>query len=203
MSTLSKTAARSTPDKAVWGNTIVLEQGNFAAMKLFHPQHPHSPENDTPEIPLSYLTAAEIMTRPVVTLTPDQSLRQAAQVLSRWQISGAPVVDESQRLIGVLSEKDALVQFQSHFVASRLSLLGLENLSEEAVREALSSGMTLTVGEVMSTPPIWAVEDDPVLHLVDLMTTHRINRVPIVRAAKVIGIVTRNNVLSALNRASE
>lgn len=149
---------------------------------------------------MPHRAAREIMTSPVVTLNQEMTLRDAGRVLTDSDISGAPVVDNDANLVGVLSEKDVLVQLQGYFNLPRIGLFGQSDLPESEFSQAVSDGMGLTVRDVMTYPVYSSTEDESLVHLVDLMVTHRLNRIPIVRDGKVIGIVTREDVLRAINQ---
>ncbi len=109
----------------------------------------------------------DIMTREVITLRPEMRASEAAQILSRHRIHGAPVVDAEGRVIGVLSAMD---------------LIG-------------KSGQT--VGELMTKEVIAVQEDTPITEAGTLMLQHRVRRLPVLRGEQLVGIVTITDVVSA------
>ncbi len=116
-------------------------------------------------------TASDIMTHPVVTLAPEARLTDAIKLLLRHHISGMPVVDAAGRLVGLLSEHDVL-----NFA-----------LSGDADDTAVSEAMTR---DVVGFPP-----ETPIPALVECFTERRIRRAPIVAEGRVVGIVSRRDIL--------
>ncbi len=150
-------------------------------------------------------TVSGVMTRPVMTTHPDTRLEEAARILRQFHISGLPVVDEHQRVVGVISEKDIARDLQlSAGVASPRGILDL--LLESAppqgegildvCRNRLRNGR---VQDVMTRPAITLRGDAPISDVARLMRERSINRVPVVDAeGNLIGIVTREDLLAAL-----
>jgi CBS-domain-containing membrane protein len=143
------------------------------------------------------MKAMEVMTRDVVSIGPDASVLEAVRLMLQHRISGLPVVDAAGNLQGVVTEGDFLRRTEtgtqrkhSRFVEF---LLGPGRL---AVDYAHASGRK--VSEVM-TPDVHTVtEDAPLEQVVHLMERHRVKRLPVVRGGKVIGIVTRANLMRAV-----
>jgi len=142
------------------------------------------------------------MTRDVVTVPADLPLRDVAERLAAHRISGAPVVDADGNIVGVVSETDLLKQAQSHVALPRLTLhrFGFEALPPQLLEKVYADGLSLKAGDVMSQPVVCAAEDTPLEALADLMVTHHINRLPVLHGRKPVGIVTRENILSAISQ---
>jgi CBS domain-containing protein len=120
--------------------------------------------------------ARDIMTTTVITVGPDLLLSDVIKLLLRWHISGAPVVDEAGRLVGIISEYDIM----------KFAFAG--NVRERRVSEAMTRDIT-------AFGP-----DTPVPELVECCATQRIRRAPIVEDGRVIGIVSRRDILREMNR---
>jgi len=146
------------------------------------------------------LLAKDIMTREVIVVSPEDNVNLAMQMLVDNRISGLPVVDSENHLLGVVTEKDLMVKAKELKVPFYLtvfdSIIYLENPNK--FKEEMKKYTAHKVKDVMTTPVITAEEDTPVSDIVEFLTEHNINRVPIVRRGKVIGIVTRNDILKAL-----
>ena len=143
------------------------------------------------------MQALDVMTRDVVSIGPDASIMEAVRLMLQHKISGLPVIDESGRLRGIVTEGDFLRRAETGTQRKRPRwvefLIGPGRLAAEYVQ---TSGRK--VGEVM-TPDVYTVsEDEPLERIVNLMERHRVKRIPIVRDDKVVGIVTRANLLRAL-----
>lgn len=146
------------------------------------------------------MLAKDIMTRDVIVVSPEDNVNLVMQMLVDNRISGVPVVDSENHLLGVVTEKDLMVKAKELKVPFYLtvfdSIIYLENPNK--FKEEMKKYTAHRVKDVMTTPVISAEEDTTVSDIVELLTEHNINRVPIVRRGKVVGIVTRNDILKAL-----
>lgn len=138
----------------------------------------------------------DLMTREVATTTPDTPLREAARVLARAGISGMPVVDHEGTVVGVLSEADILVKAGGEVPGHKLLgwLLDADTGLEDKFRAQ-------TVGEAMSFPAVTVTPERPVHEAAKLMSTEGINRLPVVDEGRLVGIVTRADVVRAFTRS--
>ncbi len=143
------------------------------------------------------MKVADVMTREVVSIAPDASVMEAVRLMLQHKISGLPVIDASGNLQGVVTEGDFLrrVETGTERKRSRLVefLLGPGRLATDYVR---ASGRK--VDEVMTPDVRTVTEDEALEQVVHLMERYRIKRVPVVRGDKVVGIVTRQNLMRAL-----
>lgn len=148
------------------------------------------------------MLAKEIMTRDVITVSPDASVEEVIKVLSEKGISGLPVTDQTGRLVGVVSEGDLLVRTkQLHFPSYLQFLAGviyLESLKrfEEEIRKAVA----VKVKDIMTEEVVTASPDTSVTELATLMTEKGINRIPILEDKKLVGIVSRADIIRANKR---
>jgi CBS domain-containing protein len=141
----------------------------------------------------SAMKAGDVMTMGAATVRPDSTLAQAAQLLIEHRISGLPVVDEDGRLIGLVTEHDFLRQ---HDGTRRRWLDAL--LAEPGGQLTARELYDRRVVNVMSRGPVSVRVDTPIEEIVDLMHRHRVKRLPVVAEGKVVGIVSRADVLEAL-----
>jgi CBS domain-containing protein len=143
------------------------------------------------------MKVADVMTREVVSIAPDASVMEAVRLMLQHKISGLPVIDGSGHLQGVVTEGDFLrrVETGTERKRSRLVefLLGPGRLATDYVH---ATGRR--VDEVMSPDVRTVSEDETLERVVHLMERYRIKRVPVVRGDKVVGIVTRQNLMRAL-----
>jgi len=114
------------------------------------------------------VTARDIMSRDLVTVLPAATFRELVELLARHRISGVPVVEEGGRLVGVATEADVLAR----------------------------SGAT--VADIMTRQVLTVTEDTPIEDIGRLLARERIRRVPVVRGEKVLGIVSREDVVRAM-----
>jgi CBS domain-containing protein len=143
------------------------------------------------------MKASDVMVTDVITVKPDSDVAEVAALLLTNRISAAPVVDDAGTLVGMISEGDLLRRDESGTGHERpwwlRLLMGREILAAEFLREHSRRVGDLMTREVVSAPP-----DVSVAEIATLLERHRIKRVPIVRDGKIVGIVSRANLIQAL-----
>lgn len=143
------------------------------------------------------MQAMKVMTRTVVTVPADATVWAAADILLGARVSAAPVVDADGRMLGIVSEADLLNRPELGTVPARSWLQRL--LTDEAIlaRDYLRSH-SHRVSDVMTRKVVSVEERTDLKEIAALMQKHRIKRVPVVRDGKVVGIVSRANLLQGL-----
>lgn len=142
------------------------------------------------------MIAADIMTKPVVTVSPDTPVTEIARLLVEKRISAVPVV-EAGRPIGIVSEGDLLRQIEPG-AARKPSWLELF-FSRDTLAAEYIHAHARTARQVMSHGVITVMEDTHVSDIVDILEGKRIKRVPVVDiSGHVVGIVSRSNLLQGL-----
>ncbi|HUI35311.1 MAG TPA: CBS domain-containing protein [Stellaceae bacterium] len=143
------------------------------------------------------MQAADVMVRGVVTVHPDTDVADAIKLLAERDISALPVVDAQGELVGIISEADLLhrveIGTEKHRRWLQESMTAATTLAEDFAK---SHGKK--VSEVMTTHVVSASEDTPLADIASLLERKRIKRVPIVRDGKLVGIVSRSNLIQAL-----
>ena len=154
--------------------------------------------------------AADVMTRDVLTVTPGMSLEQAAERLVERGVSGAPVVDERGRMVGILSESDILRQLKrisedvlgKRYLANRVHSLDLLAFLGErehaAVEEVYRKLRASKVADVMTAHVHGVAPTDSLEAVAAAMIEHDVNRLPVVDAGRVVGIITRADLARVL-----
>jgi CBS domain-containing protein len=137
----------------------------------------------------------EVMTRNVVTVSENNTLLEAAEILRKNKISGAPVLSDEGELVGIISEADVLKVLEAgKFSFSRLfHLFEKENVKEELERAAKTK-----VKDVMSKNPQTIDVNASIYEVASIMHSKGFNRLPVVEGGKLVGIVARADVLAAL-----
>jgi CBS domain-containing protein len=137
------------------------------------------------------------MTSPVLSVEPDTSILQAVQIMLQRHISGLPVVDKDGRVAGIVTEGDFLRRAETGTQRRRPRwleyLVGPGRLADEYAR---THGRK--IGEIMTTDPTTITEDAPLDEVVRIMEKRQIKRLPVVRGDKLVGIVSRANLVHAL-----
>ena len=141
------------------------------------------------------MKVSDLMTTGVVSVNPTMALRDAAAVLVEKRISGMPVVNDESEVVGVLSEADILVKAGGSHSRNRLLgwLLEPDFGDQDKIRAE-------TVGEAMSAPALTIASHRPVYEAARLMVTEGVNRLPVLEDGKLIGILTRADVVRAFTR---
>jgi CBS domain-containing protein len=143
------------------------------------------------------MKASDVMTPDVISADPDATVLQAARYMLQHHISGLPVIDKTGALVGILSEGDFLRRRETH--TDRRPSRWLEFLMGPG---KLAAQYTHThgskVSEVMTTNLHTVSEDTPLEKIVEMMERYRIKRVPVLCGKKVVGIVTRANLMHAM-----
>src|SRR5215470_11611750 len=143
------------------------------------------------------MDARDVMTTAVVTVRPQTSVEEVAKLLLDRRISAVPVVDDTERVLGIFSEGDLIRPGESGAGRSRSWWLALlASRDEKAFDYVKSHGRT--AGDVMARKVVTVTERTPLAKIATLLERHRIKRVPVVRSGKIVGIVSRANLLHGL-----
>lgn len=145
---------------------------------------------------------AHAMTEGVVVVRPEDSLWDAVRVLREAEISGVPVVDRTDHVVGVLSEKDiarSMGEVTGQGNVSRLLdiLVSGRGTGGDLGDLAAENLQNTEVQEVMSRDPIVTSPDAPLDTAARIMLERSINRLPVLKGGKLVGILTRHDVLGA------
>ena len=152
----------------------------------------------------------EVMTRDVKVLSPDMAISDAVMELSKNSISGAPVVDSSGQLVGIITENDILNALKNtgkrlEMVYPSLSMVSvsfIEKMDEKETMEAFKEIANTKVSQIMSRG-VTTVQSGSNLSLaVNLITLKMVNRIPVMDGGKVIGIVSRADIIHGLAKSN-
>ena len=142
------------------------------------------------------MRAHQIMTKRVIAVGPETSVVEAANTMLQHHVSGLPVIDQG-KLVGIVSEGDFI----------RRSEIGTGRKRGRWLKFILGSGRSAadfihehgrTVSKVMTPSPVTVTEDTSLAEIVELMERHHVKRLPVMRDEKVVGIVSRANLLQAV-----
>ena len=140
----------------------------------------------------------DVMTVEVLTVRSDTSLKDAAEILAGRRISGLPVVDAENHVVGVLSEGDIL--FKERGVQEKKGVL--ERWLDLPLPDVAAKLDARTVGEAMSAPAVTIARKRPLTEAANRMIDESVNRLPVVdEDGKLIGIVTRADLVRAFVRS--
>ncbi|QRM55466.1 CBS domain-containing protein [Sinorhizobium sp. BG8] len=145
------------------------------------------------------MLVTDVMTTHVIKVSPENSVRRAAETMLAHHVSGLPVVDDDNRLVGMISEGD-LIRRTEMGAGVGFPTDGVLSADEKA--QAYVRHTSWKVGDAMSRDPITVDEFASVLEVAKLMAKHSIKRIPILRAGEIVGIVSRADLLQLIVNAA-
>ena len=143
------------------------------------------------------MKASDVMTTDVITVGPETTVQEIAKILLSNRISAVPVVDDAGRLVGIVSEGDLIHRIEAGTERHYSWWLRLVSGNEMIARDFVKSHAT-RAGDIMTRDVVTASPDLALGDLASLLERHRIKRVPIIDHGKLVGIVSRANLLHAL-----
>ena len=153
----------------------------------------------------------DAMEKYVIKFHTDDKITDIAQSLRDNKISGAPIVDKDNKVIGIISEGDIMRLLEVHSPRLNLILPSPLDWIELPIRmkyefdeiaEDMNRAASVHISEIMTKKVITTKEDDDISDAAQLMDTHSVNRLPVVDdERKILGIVTRGDLISALVRS--
>jgi CBS domain-containing protein len=150
---------------------------------------------------MSELLARDIMTKKVITIKRDASVKELSELLVKNKISGVPVVDDSGNLVGIATEGDLIVQdadlhFPRYFKLLD-SIIYLESLNK--FKRNLKKYLGTKVEDVMTDRIKTVNADTPVSEVANIMIRNNINRVPVLnKKGNLVGIITRADIVKSM-----
>jgi CBS domain-containing protein len=141
------------------------------------------------------MRAHQIMTRSVVTIAPDATIVEAANTMLRHHVSGLPVVDAEGALVGIVSQGDFIRRSEIGTQRKRGRWLKAL-LGDSAVEYVQEHGRR--VSDVMTSDPITVTEDATLEDIVSAMETNGVKRLPVMKGDRLVGIVSRANLMQAV-----
>jgi len=139
------------------------------------------------------MKAKDIMTKDVITVHRDTTVRDLARLFAERRISSVPVVDDEGLLIGIVSESDLIEQDKNLHIPTVVSIFDwviyLE--SDKRFEKELQKMTGQTVGEIYSQEVLSVGPESPVSEVADIMTREKVQAVPVVEGRRVVGIIGR------------
>jgi len=143
------------------------------------------------------MRAMDIMTSEVITVREDATVPEVARLMAERGISAVPVVDRENQIVGMVSEGDLLHRTETGTERRRAWWLDMVSSTNKLAGEYIKSH-SAKVKDVMTRDVLSVTEETAVADIAVLLETNRIKRVPVVRDGKIVGIVSRANLVRAL-----
>ena len=147
-------------------------------------------------------TAGEIMTREVVTVKKETTVRELAELFTLHRIGSIPVVDDNGSLIGIVSESDLVEQDKNFHIPTVISLFDwviyLE--SEKKFEKELKKMTAQTVGDIYTEDVNTVTPTTPISDIADIMSREKINSLPVVEGGRIVGVVSRIDLIRTMIR---
>jgi CBS domain-containing protein len=144
--------------------------------------------------------ARDIMTREVITVSPDTSVEELGRLFIEKNISGAPVVDSEGRLYGIVTENDLIRREKKFNIPTIIrifdAILPLE--SESKVEEEIKRMTATEVKEICTREVITIEEDTPLSEIATIMSEKRVHLLPVLKGGRIVGIVGKKDVIRAI-----
>jgi len=146
------------------------------------------------------ITAKDIMTRDVITISPETEIAQAARLLLKNRINGVPVVNDAGKLVGILCQSDLIIQQKNIPIPSLFTLLDgyIPLTSSKKIDREVEKIAAKKVADAMTAKPVTVNPDTGIEEIAALMVVKNYHTLPVVDRGKLVGIVGKEDVLKTL-----
>jgi len=151
------------------------------------------------------LKAKDIMTKAVITVSPDMEIVHAAKILLENRINGAPVIDETGKLVGILCQSDLIAQQKKLPIPSFFTFLDgfIALTSMKQFEKQVQKIAAVTVAQAMTPDPMTVQPDTDIEAVAALMVDQSFHTIPVVEEGELLGIVGKEDILKTLMPKSE
>jgi CBS domain-containing protein len=146
------------------------------------------------------LTARDIMSRDIITVTEESTIKELAKILTNNQISGVPVIDDSGKLVGVVTESDLIFQTKKVHIPTVITILDsvfyLENpdkMGDEMKKMAGSK-----VKDILTSSPVTVTEETPLDEIATIMSEKNFHTLPVVNKDTLVGVIGKKDIIRTL-----
>lgn len=148
------------------------------------------------------MQVADVMTPDVVSVAPDTSVREVAQILTARGLAGVPVIDHAGKLVGIVTQADLIVRDAKVHLPRYIQILDsfIYFDSPKRTEEELRRALGVTARDVMSSPVVTVTEETSIEDAATVMVDKRVNPVPVVRSGGVVGMLSRSDLVALIAR---
>jgi CBS-domain-containing membrane protein len=150
------------------------------------------------------LQARDIMTREVVTVSPETPITALSKLLEDRKIGGVPVVDRDGRLVGIITQNDLVERARELELPPAINILDFHLYLQipSHLLKRVERMLGATVAEVMSPQPVTVDPDTPVAQLAALMAKEQVHTLPVLEGGKIVGIIGKMDIIRALGKSA-
>ena len=151
------------------------------------------------------LKAKDIMTKELITVSPETEIVQATKLLLENRINGVPVTDETGKLVGILCQSDLIAQQKKLPIPSFFTLLNglIPLISKKNIEKQVQKIAAITVAQAMTPNPVTVQPDMNIEEVAALMVDRNFHTIPVVDEGELVGIVGKEDMLRTLITISE
>jgi CBS domain-containing protein len=148
------------------------------------------------------LYARDIMTKKVLTVSPETSIADLSKTLENRKIGGLPVVDKDGRLVGVITQSDLVERARDLELPPAINILDLHIYLQipSHLIQRVEKMLGTTVGDCMSPNPVTVAPDTPVSQIAALMAKQKVHTVPVLDGGKIVGVIGKMDLVRAMAR---
>ncbi len=146
------------------------------------------------------LQARDIMTKEVITVSPETLVSDLAQTLTGKNIGGVPVVDADGVLVGIVTQSDLVARVQELELPPAINILDLHVYLQipSHLFHKVQKMLGATVADIMSRPPVTVAPDTSLAQIAALMDQQKIHTLPVIAGGKVVGIIGKMDLIRAV-----
>lgn len=146
------------------------------------------------------LRAKDIMTRDVITVKPTTTIEELARIFIEKKVSGAPVVDDNDNVIGIVTENDLISQNKRLHIPTVVRLFDAFIMLESPSRieKEIKKIAAVTVADICVRDVITVAEDTPVEDIATIMSEKKVHLIPVVEGKKVRGIIGKIDLIKGM-----
>lgn len=151
------------------------------------------------------LTAKDIMTKNVTTVRAATTIEELARILMEHKISGAPVVDDNENLIGIVTENDLISRDKRLHIPTVMRLFDSFIMLESPgrIEKEIKKMTAITVNDIYTKEVITVAEDTPVQDIATIMSEKKVHLIPVVEGKKILGIIGKIDLIKGITGSTQ
>jgi CBS domain-containing protein len=146
------------------------------------------------------LYARDIMTKEVLTVTPETSIADLSKILENRQIGGVPVVEKGGRLVGVITQSDLVERARDLELPPAINILDFHIYLQipSHLLQRVEKMLGTTVGDCMTRDPVTVAPDTPVSRIAGLMAKQKVHTIPVLKGGAIVGVIGKMDLVRAM-----